>query len=155
VKEIDIPNSSRKAVVDDEDFDRLIGFAWKLETNGYARAYVKLGFRKYGAVYMHRMVMLASPGQIVDHRDGCRINNQKSNLRFCDASQNVSHATKLRRHNTTGKTGVTFHKTKKRWMACIWAYGKRHQRSFRTFTEAVHYRKLAEVTRHGDFRPVL
>lgn len=55
---------------------------------------------------MHRLVMNAPDGVEIDHKEGDKLNNQKSNLRFCTTTQNnrnVGH----RKNNTTGYKGVS------------------------------------------------
>lgn len=45
--------------------------------------------------YLHRLVMNAKKGQIVDHIDGDSFDNRKSQLRFCTHSENIANQ---RRH---------------------------------------------------------
>jgi hypothetical protein len=75
------------ALVDDEDFDRLVEFAWYYHSAGYAvRNYVSNGKRK--SVLMHREVMNAPKDMLVDHRDRNRLNNTKENLRVTTHDKN-------------------------------------------------------------------
>ena len=75
-------------------------------------------------VYLHRWLLDAQPGQLVDHIDGNKLNNRRSNLRLVTRSQNQAN----RRHNRTSRSrykGVTWHKRRKRWMARIQVRGRR------------------------------
>jgi hypothetical protein len=71
--------------VDAEDFARLNDGPWHL-ASGYA-------CRKNGkAVYMHRRIMGAQKGQYIDHINGDKLDNRRSNLRFCNQSQNLANS---------------------------------------------------------------
>ena len=54
---------------------------------------------------MHRIILNAPKGQFVDHKDGNGLNNQKSNLRFCNFSQNRMN-TGANKNNKLGIKGV-------------------------------------------------
>jgi hypothetical protein len=96
-----IPLSQSKfALVDDGDYSRLIQYKWHYN-NGYAKTWYK-GRR----IRMHRMIMNAPDGVNVDHRGGNKLNNQKSNLRLCNTTQNNRNGI-LRKDNSTGYQGVT------------------------------------------------
>jgi len=108
--------------LDDADYDRAKAFHWHKTTNGYVAGYVvEQGGRR---VYLHRWLLDAQPGQFVDHIDGNKLNNRRSNLRLVTRSQNQAN----RRHNRTSRSrykGVTWHKRRKRWMARIQVRGRR------------------------------
>lgn len=72
------------ALVDDCDFASLSAHKWSLHTNGYA-------FRKSGnkSVYMHREVLGAPKGTEVDHINGLKRDNRRSNLRLCTRHENM------------------------------------------------------------------
>ena len=57
-------------------------------------------------VAMHRLIMAAKPGQIVDHLDGNKSNNQRENLRLTDVQGN-SFNRRLNKNSSTGVQGVT------------------------------------------------
>lgn len=87
----------------------------------------------------------------VDHIDGNGLNNQRSNLRLCTASQNTINRN-IPRNNTTGVKGVVLRKSKNRYMAQIGVSGKViYLGMFKTLHEAAGARKLAEIKYHGDF----
>lgn len=67
--------------VDDGDYERCMALKWHMGKDG--RPYSKAGV-------LHRFVMgcVKGDGKIVDHKDGNRLNNCKSNLRFCTRAQN-------------------------------------------------------------------
>lgn len=74
---------------------------------------------------LHRFVMGAVKGQMVDHIDNDPLNNTRDNLRFCTTSEN-SMNTYMCRRNSSGYRGVTFRKDTKKWQAQIGIYGKQY-----------------------------
>lgn len=94
-------SSGRYAFVDDADYEFLRArYRWdeyRVQRNrtSYAMASIRFDGRKT-TVKMHRILLDAKPGQIVDHIDQNGLNNQKSNLRFTTASRNKRNAPKYR-----------------------------------------------------------
>lgn len=108
------------ALVDDEDFDRVIEFRWSFSrrrsANGYAVSAVGTGRN----VFMHRFILQPSdPSIIVDHINGNGLDNRRSNLRLATHSQNHANCGR-RRHNTSGFKGVHFTKRRSH-LECPWA----------------------------------
>lgn len=96
------------ALVDDEDFERIMTKNWCISA-GYAMN-ASLGL-------MHRFIMSAQKGIHVDHIDGDHLNNQKSNLRFATRSQNAWN-----NHSRLGVSkykGVQFDAVHGRWFGTI------------------------------------
>ncbi len=77
------------AMVDDEDFEILLGWKWyakKGHGTTYAVAVFSHPFQR--VIPLHRFIMGAKKGSQVDHIDGNGLNNQRSNLRICNHSEN-------------------------------------------------------------------
>lgn len=93
----EIPLSKCKvALVDDEDYELLIGYKWF--ANGkkgilYAvRAETTHSKPKQRFIKMHRqLVGVIDPKILVDHRDRDPLNNQRNNLRVCNHSKNQAN----------------------------------------------------------------
>jgi len=98
----------RYARVDDADFPALTKHRWMYSTKGYAIRAYKNDQDRWRFIHMHRVIMDAQPGQLVDHIDGDRLNNSRANLRFVTPSQNAWNA-KKRCDNSTGFKGVSEH----------------------------------------------
>jgi len=113
-----IPLSQGKfALVDDEDYERVMEFgSWHFMNIGYAGSCAR---RKH--TYLHRFIFDLNPGdkRVVDHINGDKLNNQKSNLRICTHAQNISSRVNKNKNNTSGFKGVTFDRQKGKWMARI------------------------------------
>ena len=74
------------------------------------------GEKRY--IYMHRAILNAPPGVLVDHRDGDGLNNQRSNLRFATFGENARNQ-RISKQNASGFKGVSWHTKGKRWVAQI------------------------------------
>lgn len=66
---------------------------------------------------MHREIMQAADGLVVDHIDGNGLNNHPRNLRLCTCRQNAYNS--RTNHGTSKYKGVTYDKTTGRWRAAI------------------------------------
>jgi hypothetical protein len=71
--------------------------------------------------YLHRLVAVTKRGLLIDHKNGDRLDNRRSNLRLATSSQNGANVGKLST-NTVGFKGVVPHG--KRFRAYIHKYGK-------------------------------
>lgn len=118
----------QKILVDDDDFDYLNQWKWKIGKRGYAVRgvydHVCNGKRLYKDVTLHRLVIRARPGEMVDHINGDKLDNQKSNLRLCNHAENMRN-TKLSTRNTSGYKGIYWHKRSQYWQAYI-TYNQKH-----------------------------
>lgn len=97
---VEIPLSKgRFALVDAKDAEILRHFAWHFDTKkggeGYART-VSTG----KAMYMHRFLMGCQngDGMIIDHINGDRLDNRRSNLRVATPKLNALNSEHNRRH---------------------------------------------------------
>lgn len=148
-----------ETMVDDSDYDELIKYKWwfrdlrNYSRIGYAARSVRINGNKK-CLMMHRVIMgLGWDTSIqVDHIDGNGLNNQRSNLRICNNSQN--HMNKIApRNNTSGSTGVSFDRRSNRYVVYINVNRKRFRgRSFKTFEEAKRVRMEMEIKHFGEFR---
>lgn len=102
------------ALVDDEDFDECMKYRW-VKSKGYAKAYI--GKRRY--ILIHRIIMHEKKGEVIHHIDHNKLNNQKSNLRFCSHKENIRNQVKQKRNTSSKYKGVTFHKKLNKWQSSI------------------------------------
>ena len=111
------------AVVDNEDFEELSKYKWKLlktKTQFYALQSGPRGKR----LLMHRILLKVPKGKVVDHINGNGLDNRRSNLRICTQSQNMQNSG-LRKNNTSGFKGVCLDKRRGKWIARIRIGNKR------------------------------
>ena len=85
--------------IDAEDLERVSQYKWYLCGRNFAKRrthYVHSSRRIEGKqVSLHRFILNAKAGQIIDHADGDTLNNRKSNLRFCTYTQNMMNRGRL------------------------------------------------------------
>lgn len=144
----------RCAIVDESDLALLSLFRWQLVANDrrshvYASTQVRSGAGGT-SVRMHRLIMSAGPGMVVDHRDGDTLNNRRSNLRVCTASENSCN-----RHavwSGSGLKGAFFHRSSGLWRSSIVVRHETHYLGYFKTAEEAHAAYCAAALRlHGEF----
>jgi hypothetical protein len=114
------------AMVDDEDYENLSKYSWFISTSGYpvrSRWHEK---RRGGNYPMTRAIIQCPEGKYIDHIDGNRLNNQKSNLRIVDKAQNAWNRGP-QRNNKTGYCGVHYESWSQKYRAEIIARGRKYR----------------------------
>lgn len=148
MKEIQLAQGGT-ALVDDDDYDYLVQYKWrrvKQKTCFYVSASVKID-GKFKTLIMHRLVMNAPKGTMIDHIDCNGLNNQKTNLRFASYVQNGMN----RRPNKNRKyKGVTIQG--ERFCASI-TYNKQRIAlgTFNNIDDAAQAYNEAAIKYHGSF----
>ena len=99
------------ALVDDEDFEELNKHKWC-----YSIGYAQRRISKTRLLLMHRVILWAEKGQMVDHINMNGLDNRKNNLRLCTKAQNMMNRDKTR-VNTSGYKGVSWDKYTGNWKA--------------------------------------
>ena len=113
-------------LVDEDDYEALNQYSWykwRSGNNWYAVRTITVKYPKQQMFMMHRVVLEAPEGVMVDHINGNSLDNRRSNLRLCNNTQNQQNA-KLRVDNKTGYKGVTQHKMFNKFQAKIKHNGK-------------------------------
>jgi len=140
------------AIVDDNDYDRINRFKWKLVKDGKrSYAYREMGVTVIG---MHQEVLGALLGRLIDHQDGNGLNNTRSNLRYATQSQNQANRTRGKSSKSSSRfKGVSL--LPARWIARIKVNGKAiHLGTFTTEDAAaraydaaakLHFREFATL----------
>lgn len=119
-----------------------------------------LSVRIEGETYLlHRVIVLwwygKWPEHDVDHKDGDPSNNRLLNLVPCSRAANMKNQRRYRR-NTSGHTGVHWHRHKRKWIAAIGVAGKNvHLGAFDKKDDAIAARAQAAIqhgfsVRHGE-----
>ncbi len=110
-------NQNKVALVDNEDYERLIQFSWFYTTGYAAHSGRNFGARKSSVVFMTSEILRTN--KLIDHKDHNKLNNQKHNLRICTNSQNQQNQVKTKNKTSSKYKGVCFNKRNKKWQANI------------------------------------
>lgn len=102
--------------VDDEDFDYLNQYRWCL-CNKYAFRKQTINGKERN-IYMHTELMGFPEKLDVDHIDGDKLNNQRSNLRIATRSQNNGNRGS-HKGSSSKYRGVSYEKQTGKWVAQI------------------------------------
>ncbi len=78
-------NKGKKVFVDDDDYKFLSQWKWRMNTGYAARRSQVEGCPSW--IFMHRLIM-GFPKSQVDHINGNRLDNRRSNLRVCTIAEN-------------------------------------------------------------------
>lgn len=144
------------ALVDDEDYEKVRYFRWYAYYDPAMRSFIPQrniteedGTRR--TIYLHRFVMNAPKGSVVDHIDHDTLNCQKSNLRICTHAQNMLNR-RVYKNNKTGFKGVEWRPEKNKFVARIRADNKKiHLGYFTDKVEAAKAYNTAAIKYHGEF----
>lgn len=142
------------ALVDDEDAEWLGRWKWTTTKLRHGHIYAVRRERDASgvtrAIRMHRAILGAPDGALVDHIDRDTLNNTKANLRVCDRSQNGANR-KINANSILGVKGVRLVKHG-RYRATIAVRGKRlHLGYFDTVQEASDAYQQAARAHFGIF----
>ena len=133
-------------IVDNKDYNFLNQFYWQVSMENV----VLTRFNKK-TILMSRFIIQAPDDLEVDHIDGNRLNNQRSNLRLATSSQNKMNRGP-RIDCKSGYKGVSWHKQNSKWTARIMANGKYLSLGlFENILDAARSYNLAAKKYHKEF----
>ena len=143
--------SGRIFHIDEGDVSLIAGYTWFISNRGYVVASPRTG-NTHETVLMHRLILGVMDKKVqVDHINGDRSDNRRSNLRTCIHAQNMKNS-KLRADNASGFKGVCYNKRNRKWVAQIQANGiKKHLGLFENPEVAHEFYCLAADMLHGEF----
>lgn len=153
MREIPLPNGM-VALIDDEDWPRVSLHSWLVRPITKARrswyALIMVGKR---TLYLHRFILNAGPGEIVDHANRDGLDNRKRNLRKCTKAQNCANSDLA--PGATGFRGVDSHPNSlvpTRFRGRVYSNRKVRRGPWRqTALEAAHDRDIMAKQAHGEF----
>lgn len=137
-------------IVDKDDLEITLKYHWYISTSGYVRSkqYDSVTHKRYD-ITLHRMISGAPDEVYVDHINRDKLDNRKSNLRFCTKKQNNYNKTS---NKQSGYVGVQ--ERYSRYRASITKDGKWiNLGTFDTKEGALIARLKAEKEYFGEFAP--
>lgn len=158
MKAIKLTNSTIEAIVSDEDYESFLGFAWRLNKEGYVWRWDNF-CRRYSM--MHREILNSLPQNketVSDHINGIRHDNRRENLRTVTRSQNAVNSKKKEESSSCYK-GVTWNSQRRRWIAQLALGGRTNWHvlylgGFRSEKEAALAYDNAALEHHGQFAKI-
>jgi len=136
------------AIVDAEDYEELSKHRW---TAFYTCGKWYAARNSKGkCILMHRQIMKAPKGKVVDHHDGAGLDNRKANMRLCTYGQN--NCNRRPRGKTSKYKGVTRDKKRNLWRSTAWYNGKSvHVGRYEDEIEAARASDYANVQINGEY----
>lgn len=141
------------AAIDEQDIERVQKQKWRALPKQGGEGFYAVS-HQFGAggqnrhLYLHRFILNAKPGQIVDHINGDGLDNRRDNLRFATPSQNVVNRA---HNNSNGYKGVVSNGSGKFYAETYKNNKKFRGGLFHTREEAARdYDRLARE-HHGEF----
>jgi hypothetical protein len=89
--------------IDDGDLPLVAAIRWYAQRGKRSRTIYAKNRIKGETIFVHRIIMAAQPGQIIDHIDGNGLNNRRENLRFVTHGDNIRHGVRLRKEQQITK----------------------------------------------------
>ena len=147
-------NGEFEIPIDTEEIDKIKLHSWtinkyKSNKGKYEKYYIASG----KGLLLHRYIMNAEKGQVVDHISNDSLDNRKTNLRLCTQKENGEN-NKLHKNNKSGHKGVMwyYYNDLNKWMAYICVDLKRITLGyFNEYEDAVNAREKAEEMYFGDY----
>lgn len=143
--------NGKNIIVDASDYEEIAKHGWHISHNGYAIRRVEKKGEPKRVIYMHKQIFGEKGSFDIDHIDGNKLNNSKSNLRLATRSLNNANQ-KIRTGCSSVFKGVAWVKNYKRWWAYIGYQGKRTSLGY--FTDEVEAAKAynqAAIKMFGEF----
>ncbi|PZT57471.1 hypothetical protein [Paenibacillus silvae] len=134
---------------DINDLEEVEKYSWCMDDKGYVRSrqFDEKGQRK--TIVLHRLLLNAAEGEIVDHKNNTPCDNRRTNIRMASIKENTRNRTPRSPYNISGLSK----NDRGKWLAGI-NVDKKHiyLGTFNTYEEAFEARKDAEIFYFGEFR---
>lgn len=152
-------------IVDEEDASLVERYTWRLRNgSGKNKSYVARTGRnaagRSSTIYLHREIMRAAPGQVIDHINGNTLDMRRQNMRIVSHKENATNQAK-KRLNIHGDQCASAYKgvfnerksRKNPWRASIRnADGRRiHIGQFATERDAALAYDIASILLHREY----
>ena len=140
-KRVFLRNTGNYALVDEEDYEMVDSYSpWHENSNGYAVKKTRIKGDNI-SIRMHRLIMSVPKRLVVDHINGNRLDNRKSNLRCVGQQINCWNKEQQKDKHTKYDLpkGVTFDKNRNKYVAT-----KTVRKRFSSLEEAINFTKESE-----------
>ena len=113
------------ALVDAADAPHVLQYRWHLKTKAetpdliYAQTSVRYSDGRKTSVLLHRWLMVARRGEVVDHVNGDTLDCRRKNLRLATSRGNSTNVTSSKNQKVGGYKGVSWNKNACKWEANI------------------------------------
>lgn len=130
--------------IDIDDIDRVQQYKWLVAHRNGSLYLTADG----GKLLLHRFIMRADKGKVVDHISRNTLDNRKCNLRECTRSQNSMNKKSM---SNSGLKNVSWDKDRNKWRVSVKIDGVYKAKRFDDFFEALYYRNQLLFDNHGEF----
>ena len=132
-------SKGRMFLVSTSSLDLVKNYYWSVSPRGYV-------YNTLNGIQLHRYLMKAPKGYVVDHKNHVHFDNRLSNLRVCSHIQNMQNSQRYK-SNTSG-----VYRIGRKWRAKINVSTKEvHLGMFKSKSKAIKARKKAELKYYGEF----
>jgi hypothetical protein len=100
-----------------EDYEKVSPYTWRFHHSGYLITNMKID-KKRKTVTLHTYLFGRHKNKIIDHINRKKYDNRRENIRIIISSLNGFN-TDLQVNNTSGKSGVSYHKKNNCWVSSI------------------------------------
>jgi len=134
-------------LADAEELEKLKHYSWCVSAQGYAVANIK-----GRVVKMNRYILGLDNcvGKIVDHINKNKLDNRKTNLRFCSPKDNARNIS-VSKNSKSQVLGVRKTKYGKYNVRIVADRKEHHIGNFENIEDAIFARRKAEIKYHGKF----
>lgn len=144
-------NQDIEFIIDKEDYDKCKDICWYADYDNHVKNYYIRGTKDKRHFALSHFILDKDSTYIIDHKNHNTTDNRKENLRLVTSSHNAMNRVR-RKDNTSGVTGVRWHKATQKWQADICVDSKHiYLGVFSDKNQAIKVRKEAENKYFGKY----
>jgi hypothetical protein len=136
------------AIIDDEDFERVIQHKWHTRKMSFEHIYASTRINKK-QIFLHRFILEMVDAKIkIDHINGNGLDNQRHNLRLATHAQNMANRKSKKKYKGVR---IDTHRKTIKYRVELQHEGKSYRQSFKTEIEAAKAYNEMALKYHGEF----